>query len=89
LAHASREAARADALSTGKHLKEVQKATEVLHVQEAVAVARLRDADHRIGMIRAALDELSISEISLSDGEDDVESGGDGQCIYNEPPREL
>jgi len=71
LARASRDAARSDVISTGKHLKEVQKAAEVLRVRQAVAAMTLKEAEYQIGAIRGALDLLCISEISLSDDEDD------------------
>jgi hypothetical protein len=77
LARASRDAARAKAVSTHKHLKEVRKAAELLRVQEAIVIAKWREADQQIGAIRGALDVLNIPEVSLSDNEGD---GEDEHC---------
>jgi hypothetical protein len=52
-----------------QHLKEVQKAAEVLYVQEAIAFAQLRDACKRVGAIRAVLNKLGIWLVSFSDSD--------------------
>jgi hypothetical protein len=73
LARASREAARADAISARSRLDELRKAVEVFRVQEIIALAKLSDADQQIGAICGALDIMGIPEVSLSDGEDDID----------------
>jgi len=81
LARTSRDAAHADAYRTSAHLKEVQKAAEVLHVQEAIAFSWLRDARRRVGAVRGALDRLGIPPVLLSDDEDNIDSDMDENPI--------
>jgi hypothetical protein len=79
LARANRDVACAVVERTRERLREARKITELLHVQEVVALARERDAYQRIGALRAALTRLGIPEISLSDNEDDVDGGGESE----------
>lgn len=43
----------------------------MLHTRVILSTAKLREADHQIGVIRCALRRLGIPEVSLSDGSGD------------------
>jgi hypothetical protein len=78
LAHASRQAAHAEAMHAYEHLQEGQKMVELLRLHTHVTKVRLKEADKNISVVRHALDAMHIPEVSFSDDE-----GGDDEidCV--------
>ena len=73
LARASRGAAHADAIRAQEYLREGWRAVELLLLQARIAKVKLREADQRVDIIRRALDEMHIPEVSFSNVEDEDE----------------
>jgi hypothetical protein len=80
LARANREVACVVAERASEHLKETQKAAEILRAQEVVAKARVKVTYQHIGTLLAALTQLGMPEISLSNNEVDNDGDPDSEA---------